>query len=88
MRCVTFFGRRTQASYWAGCVDCAEFFCPKIIFRHIAKPSERAQATRRADAPAGFLKNLAMQRWDRMFAGIDPTSGKLEFRLWVLLMGQ
>ena len=57
--------RRTKLPCRARQIDVADLFRPDVVFRHEHEPAENAQPAWRADAPAGFFKNLAMQRGHR-----------------------
>ncbi len=88
MRLMPRFGRRAAPDHRACQPNGAKLFRPKPIFRHMAKAPVTAQTARRADTPAGFLTNLAMQRRQRGFSGIDAPTGQLKLRFWDLLKGQ
>jgi hypothetical protein len=71
-------GRRAQPQHRAGQVDRAQLFRPAVVFRHVGKAPERPQPAVDGDLPAGLFEHLAVQRGDRVFAGVDAAAGQLE----------
>jgi hypothetical protein len=69
--------RRAKAQDGAGKVDRAELFGPKVVFRHVGEPPERAElASQRSSSRSP--QHLAVQRGDGMLAPVDPAAGQLE----------
>ena len=82
------FQRLSHLPDGKGMIDVADLFSPEIIFRHVGESSVGSYPTRRGDTPACLLKHLSMKRANGGFARIDPSTGQLQFRDGLGLMGQ
>lgn len=61
-------------------IHLAYFLRPKVVLWHECESSEGAQSARIVNIPPGFFTHFTMQRRNRLFARINSTPGKLEFR--------
>jgi len=68
-------------SRWAAQINMADLARPQVIIRHICISLKRPEAPINADRPAGFLADLAVQRHNRGFAGINAAAGQLKLGL-------